>query len=112
MVKGTAEEELWSIPSGGLEADESLEECCAREVWEETGYRIDVVRELMIKKARYGEWDAEVHYFEVKLVGGFMKIQDPDGLIVDIAWKSKMEIDEIQLQYPEDRALILDLLNE
>jgi aminoglycoside 6'-N-acetyltransferase len=41
-----------------------------------------------------------------------MKIQDPDGLIADIAWKSKTEIDEIQLQYPEDRALILDLLNE
>lgn len=27
----------WFIPGGGLEADESLEECCSRELAEETG---------------------------------------------------------------------------
>lgn len=31
---------LWHIPGGRLEAGETLAECCRREVWEETGIRV------------------------------------------------------------------------
>ena len=34
----------WCLPGGGMEAGESVAEACEREVWEETGLRIDVKR--------------------------------------------------------------------
>ena len=34
----------WCLPSGGMEPGESVTEACAREVWEETGLRVRVIR--------------------------------------------------------------------
>ena len=34
----------WCLPGGGLDAGESAEEACVREVWEETGLTVAVVR--------------------------------------------------------------------
>jgi 8-oxo-dGTP pyrophosphatase MutT (NUDIX family) len=36
----------WCLPGGAMDAGESLEECCVREVWEETGLKVRVVRLL------------------------------------------------------------------
>lgn len=33
---------VWSLPGGGLEDGESSEECCVREVLEETGYKVSI----------------------------------------------------------------------
>lgn len=35
---------LWCLPSGGMDPGESAEEACVREVWEETGLRVQVTR--------------------------------------------------------------------
>lgn len=32
----------WTMPGGGVEFDESLKDALAREIFEETGYRVDV----------------------------------------------------------------------
>ena len=34
----------WCLPGGAMDAGESWEECCVREVWEETGLTVRVVR--------------------------------------------------------------------
>lgn len=34
--------DVYMTPGGGIEENETLQECCAREVQEETGYKIDV----------------------------------------------------------------------
>lgn len=83
------EKKTWSIPSGGRENNETFVECCSREIEEETGYKVEIVKELQVKKGIYDEANIffEVHYFLVKLVGGTMNIQDPDNMIYDIAWK-------------------------
>ncbi|EPE61209.1 mutT/NUDIX [Exiguobacterium sp. S17] len=40
----------WSVPSGSLETGETLDECCIREVKEETGYSVDTVKKLLVKE--------------------------------------------------------------
>lgn len=64
MVKqGTPEEEkVGSVPSGGKEANETLEECCIREIQEETGYEVIIILPLFVKSND----DVEVHYFILK----------------------------------------------
>ena len=39
---------LWLIPGGGMEEKETPEECCIREVEEETGYIVLPVKEFLI----------------------------------------------------------------
>ncbi len=69
---------LWCLPGGGMKAGESVEECCIREVFEETGLRVKVKRLIGI----YSNPDQLVIYpdgnqahfvvmnFEAEVVGG------------------------------------------
>ena len=106
------EKKTWSIPSGGRENNETYEECCIREIEEETGYKVKIVKELQVKKKSYEEANIsiEVHYFLVELVGGTKTIQDPDNLIYEIDWKSLDEIHELELTFPEDRNVLMEYL--
>jgi len=73
VLQGKPEEEkTWSVPSGRQEENETFEECCVRELKEETGYIAEVVNELKVKKGFYNEINVsfEVHYFLVNIVGG------------------------------------------
>ncbi|MFA1820176.1 NUDIX hydrolase [Virgibacillus oceani] len=115
ILQGKPEEKKkWSIPSGGREKGETFEECCIREVEEETGYIVKVVEKIKLKRARYDYWNtvAEVHYFLVQIVGGNRNFQDPDQLIYDIAWKTINEIKTIDLSFPEDRELLIDYITK
>lgn len=107
VLQGKPEEKkLWATPSGGKEPGETFEECCIREVHEETGYQVQIVEKLQVKQDEF----VEVHYFSVKIVGGERKIQDPDQLIYDIDWKSIDEIERLELSFPEDRIFLIDFM--
>lgn len=43
----------WSIPSGGIEAEETPEEACIREVWKETDFQVEILKPLHIKKIHH-----------------------------------------------------------
>ncbi|PKR76847.1 DNA mismatch repair protein MutT [Halalkalibacillus sediminis] len=110
VLQGKPEEtKMWSVPSGGKEEGESFEECCIREIEEETGYHVRVVDRVKVKdmKSPRADIDVEVHYFQVEIVGGEEKIQDPDELIYEIDWKSVEEIRELDLGFPEDREFLI-----
>ncbi|MBM7601499.1 ADP-ribose pyrophosphatase YjhB (NUDIX family) [Virgibacillus halotolerans] len=102
---------LWSVPSGVKDSGETLEENCIREVEEETGYKVKVVRKIFIKR---GENDVqfEVHYFEVAVIGGKLQAQDPDDLIHKVEWKNSDEIKDLTFSYPEDREFLLRYLKD
>lgn len=108
----TAETQKWSIPTGGLEKGETFEQCVLREIEEETGYTAKILAEIKVKKGVYEHLNIayEVHYFAVEITGGEAKIQDPDELIVDIAWKPAEELRVLPLSYPEDREELLGFL--
>lgn len=104
VFQGTKEEvKTWSVPSGGKKATENYETCCIREVYEETGYVVDIVKEVLHKNNNL----VEVRYFETIMKGGQMMIHDPDELIYEIAWKSKDELLNLTLTFPEDRPFLL-----
>lgn len=109
VLQGTPDEaKRWSVPSGGLEAGETLEDCCLREIEEETGYIGEIERFLYKKEGA----DREVHYFQLQIVGGEPTIQDPDELIFAVDWKSAEDLKELPLSFEEDREWFIHLLNE
>lgn len=59
----------WLIPGGGLEAGETLAECCRREVLEETGYLVRVEGPFLTLNEYYEEWRYVSHYFVCEVLG-------------------------------------------
>ena len=59
----------WLLPGGGLEENETPEECCVREVEEETGYIVSPVHEFLIIYEYYEEYRYISHYFVCKIIG-------------------------------------------
>lgn len=115
VLQGKPEEtKLWSVPSGGQENNETFQECCIREMEEETGYKVEVVEELQVKSGSNKELNLsyEVHYFLVKVIGGERTIQDPDNLVYDIAWKTSNDLRTLELSFPEDRQFLLNCLQK
>lgn len=111
VLQGKPEEQKkWSVPSGGLEAGETIAHCCEREIFEETGYKVDVMESVKVKHDfdTVINIEVEVQYFRTVLIGGQPTIQDPDHLIHDIAWKSEEELKSLALSFPEDRNFLID----
>ena len=53
----------WFISGGGLEADESIKECCVRELAEETGSVVEANEQYLTINEYYEEWLFISHYF-------------------------------------------------
>ncbi|WP_233880907.1 NUDIX hydrolase [Virgibacillus halodenitrificans] len=106
------EEKTWSVPSGELEDRETFQICCSRELAEETRYIVEIGKKISVKRKCYEaiQVRAEVHYYLVKIIGGKRNIQDPDGLIYDIAWINLERLKALKLSYPEDRPFLLRML--
>ena len=59
----------WFIPGGGLEINESLEDCCIRELAEETGYIVKPKKQYLTINEYYEEWLFVSHYYICNYVG-------------------------------------------
>lgn len=59
----------WMIPGGGVEAEESLESCCARELAEETGFRMKPLHQFLTINEYYEEYLYRSHYYICEMVG-------------------------------------------
>lgn len=84
LLTRRADNGLWCLPGGRMESGESIEECCRREVLEETGLVIQTCRLIGI----YSNRDQLVIYpdgheaqfvalsFEAKITGGNLILSD------------------------------------
>ena len=61
--------DYYLIPGGGLENNETLEECCVREVCEETGYIVKPITHFLTMDEYYEEYKYVSHYFICNVVG-------------------------------------------
>ena len=57
------------LPGGGLENDESLEECLIREIEEETGYIVKVKNKIVTINEYYEDYLWINHYFACEIIG-------------------------------------------
>lgn len=111
MVK-SFESDGWAVPSGGIEEGETPEDCCVREVKEETGYDVKVIEQLSVKKATIKDIHVTTYYFRVEKIGESSGISDPDKTIDEADWKSLSEMKTINHAYPEDLKLLLEQLEQ
>ncbi len=103
--------DAWAIPSGGIEEGETPEECCIREVMEETGYEIEILDQLFLKNTVIKGYQVETYYFIVKKCGVSRGISDPDKIIEESAWVSLSEVGNLNHLYPEDLKLLQKVMS-
>jgi 8-oxo-dGTP pyrophosphatase MutT (NUDIX family) len=99
--------ERWAIPSGGIEKGESPEDCCIREVKEETGYDVSIVKKLTVKETVIKGIEVKTHYFKAEKLGENAGINDPDDTIVEAAWIALSDLKDLMHMYPEDVGTII-----
>ncbi|EJS76405.1 NUDIX domain-containing protein [Bacillus cereus] len=100
--------EYWSLPAGAIELGETPEEAIVREVWEETGLKVQVKQEKGVfggKEFRhtYSNGD-QVEYivvvFECEVIGGDLKSIDGESL--KLQYFPLTEKPPLALSYPDE----------
>ena len=94
--------DLWCAPGGGADMHSGLPENLAREVYEETGLRIDVGAPCLINEfhsAERGFHQVEV-FFRCTLREGMLSDnwRDPDGVVTQRRWFSQADMAGIRLK--------------
>jgi len=81
---------LWSLPGGRCEAGEDPRSACVREVAEETGLQVRVVRRAgrVIRAAPQGG-DYVIDDFVCTVIGGWLRAGDDAAAVV---WASRSEL--------------------
>ena len=93
----------WALPGGHLEFNESIEDCAAREVFEETGIRI--------KNLRHGPYTNDIFDKEGKHYVTLFVVADFDSGKPVVKEPQKCEIWQWQPWPPEVRPYFLPLKN-
>ncbi len=84
LLTRRADNDQWCLPGGGMDAGESAEEACIREVLEETGLRVRVTRlvgvysnphQLVVYKDGVKVQIVALH-FEAEVTGGQLSLSD------------------------------------
>ncbi len=115
LLHRRADNDLWSIPGGGMEPGESIADCVAREVREETGFEVApryVVGVYSDPRHVVAYDDGEVRQqfsicFACELVGGERSIASDE--LLEVAWVAPDELDGLAMS-PAIRLRIDDCL--
>lgn len=94
LISHEVNADCYLIPGGGLEENETLEECCVREVCEETGYIVKPVCRFLTMNEYYEDCKYVSHYFLCEITGeaeqNLTEAEKERGLIPEWAEPEKM----------------------
>jgi len=96
---------LWEFPGGKQKEGESLEECLAREIEEETGLRVAVGEKQRAVTHHYAERTVHLHFFDCQPIEGEAR---PIGC-ADVAWITPEEFAEYDFP-PADEPVVSDIV--
>lgn len=92
----------WCLPGGAMDAGESITECCVREVWEETGLQVEIVRLIGIYSTPHrivtypdgNRWQVVAACFEAKVLSGSLKLNSE---VSEFGYFSLAEIETLDM---------------
>lgn len=100
--------DIWMVPGGAIEEDETAEEAGVREVQEETGLEITMGRMLWhVEEVSPIRGQRFVNYFLATVKGGTLALgADPEfsedaQVLREVRFMSRREIQELKNLYPE-----------
>jgi 8-oxo-dGTP diphosphatase len=101
----------WTMPGGGVEYEESLQEAVAREVFEETGYTVEVGGPVAVNSVTHPRTNLDGRPFKAigvvfaaTVTGGSLGTTEVDGTTAYAQW---VPLDQVALLEP--RAGIIDV---
>lgn len=99
---------LWNLPAGHVDKGESLEVAAVREAKEETGYDVELNRELAI----YHEAAQKTvkHVYEAHIVAGDLLAQE--GEILQVKWLTYDEVSELERVGKLRAIWVWDIINK
>jgi 8-oxo-dGTP diphosphatase len=102
----------WSLPKGKLDPGESYRDAAVREVEEETGFRVQLVKRAGRARYRDGKGrDKLVRYWLMDLADGESgKKFQPNREVDELRWISPADAAEL-LSYDRDRALVAKVVS-
>lgn len=95
---------LWEFPGGKCEPNESLAECCKREVEEETGLKVAVGERIAVVKHAYTHFKITLHAFLCAYQGGEAKPKSSQ----EIRWVEFSELN--RFAFPKANKSVIESL--
>jgi len=104
-------ENTWETPGGRLFAGEDIEKALLREVLEETGYKIRLIKPLIVAVSE--SWEARDKkiicvIFKSEIIE---KVREPELDIIDIKWFSREEIKKLKPDW-HDKEIFQMIVNK
>ncbi len=116
LIMKRTRSEYWSLPGGRIDLDESAQDCCVREIFEETGLQTKIVRLISLNTnpsnvVHYP--DDNIHRsfvacFEAEVVAGELKVSNESE---GFKWLSQENVESVKL-IPDSVANVLDAWSE